>query len=220
MSQLTYARPIEACADITEDTAVLENEPFAEGDRPVVYRRILEAMIPPGQADPELREALIDVGYDPDVGGSDLVSRRIYHAVVDVLGHALLPLGTHRERQRLMGRKLIVGFSQQPAGRVLYGGLISVGPERAISRLPMVLRFGAEGMSIEVEPLGLRNWRVRLNGSTPSMGELFCGTLLEMLAQVGVPEARATVEPTQPGRGTSVLLSWEDLGPKPFVDAE
>jgi len=176
-------------------------------------------MIPPGRAGPALREALLEVGYDPDLADSEAVAREVYCAVVDVLGHHVLPMGSHRERQRLMGRRLVQGFAGQPAGRVVYGGLRNLGPDRAVSRLPGSLRFGVTGMSIQVEPLGLRKWRVRLSGSSSAMGEFFCGSLVEMLAQVGAPDARATIE-SQSGGSTSVLLSWEDLGPKPFVDAE
>lgn len=212
MSQVHLAEPTCSSTDTQESEA-----PTAR-ILPTIHRRMLEAILP-DEVSPSLREALRDVGFDPESTGLEPVSLDVFHAMVDVLGHALLPLGSQRERQRLTGRRMVKGFSEQPAGRVYYGGLRSVGPERTMSRLPSSLRFGASGMAIQVDPLGIRSWRVRLIGSSPGMSEFFCGTVLEMLAQTGVPEARAVAEPPT-GSIINILVCWEDLGPKPFVDGE
>jgi uncharacterized protein (TIGR02265 family) len=174
-----------------------------------VPRRSLEALVEPQRPlTPALGDALRLAGYDPDAEAAAHYPLSVFRAVMRVVGAHLLPEGTDAERLRRAGHVYIEGFGRNPVGRVFQAGLRILGPDRALGRLPAAVRFGLEGVRLDMEVLGIRRWRARMLKAPQNDPEFVCGCLEGMLQLTGAVHPRVETESSLPLEST-VLITWE-----------
>lgn len=165
-----------------------------------VPRRSLDAlfrhMLKP---EPALAEKLRQAGYDPDHPQATY-STETYKACLELAREHLFPGLMPDEGWRRLGRLWVEGFAQTAVGAVLAAAARVIGPERVLARLPSYMRAGREDMTMDVDALGPRVWRLVVTDPLEPRPQLTAGVVDFIMGLTGVRSTTVTVESEAPGR--------------------
>ncbi|MCE9666572.1 DUF2378 family protein [Myxococcus stipitatus] len=156
--------------------------------------------------------SLRDIGYDPDAP-QESYPLTVWRAALGVARRFVCAGQPPELANRTLGRHYVAGFAQTLVGRIFAAAAPLLGTERCLTRLPTYLRAGREDMRMSLEPLGTRDWAVRVVDGDP-LPDFVAGVVEAVLRRTRVSPHVEVLE--RQSEGYVLRVRWEaDMAPEP-----
>ncbi|MCP3097556.1 DUF2378 family protein [Myxococcus sp. K15C18031901] len=160
-------------------------------------------------------QSLRDIGYDPDATQAHY-PLKVWRAALGVARRFACAGQPPEQANRALGQHYVEGFARTLAGRIFATAAPLLGTERCLTRLPTYLKAGREDMEMSLEPLGARDWAVRVVDGDP-LPDFDAGVVAAVLRRTRVCPRVEVVE-RQP-MGYRLRVRWgADVDPAPVED--